>query len=185
MASNNFPASSASAKTPRATGGAGGTIEGTEQGIDPGERVAGPVRPHRELRPPALQDADGGLAAVREVGQGRDRVEGRPEGGVVINEKRPGHQLLEIARVALNRCTNRLRPGQHVGAGAIAPFLHQGARHVGDGVRVHCKLREPAGNAHRARRRSHPERGGESAERLFQLLSTHRLSSPVIRESAQ
>ena len=80
---------------------------------------------------------------------------------------------------------HRLRPGQHLGAGAVAPLRGQRSRDVGDGVGVDARAppaarHMPAGVA--GARRSE---AASAVERLVELLPGHRLGAPVVGERAQ
>jgi hypothetical protein len=108
---------------------------------------------------------------------------------VAEEETGPGHHLFQVALATLDGCADGLRPHQNLSVGAtgtaVATFLRQCSRDVGDGVRVNCKRCQPAGNTRWRLRGRAPEGGFESVQLILELLARHRLCSLVVGERGQ
>ena len=162
--------------------------------------LAGLPALRRELGLATGEDADCLRAAVRQIAQGRYRVEQRAERVVLRNsvrlfragairrvesdETRPGHKQLDLAPVTIDGGAYGVRPSEQLRTGAIAAFGGQRLRNVDDGVGVERKFRQLRGQARRSSR-IRLEHDGKRVERLVQLLRSDGVSAQVAGERGE
>src|SRR3984885_9625391 len=69
---------------------------------------------------------------------------------VIGDGRSPRHQVVEVSLMTANGRAYRVGPGECFGAGAVATFLGQRSRGVGDILCVERQLPQPPGNPRRS-----------------------------------